>query len=109
VTFRQDGSCLRGTLNDPGIPNGPTSGPIYGTVNGDQVTFSFTYTYTGATQGTRTYAGIISRSGAVSGNWTETGTEASNTGSWTLGAKASLACPRYVLRRQPWRECPVRS
>jgi hypothetical protein len=32
VHIRQDGSCIGGTLTDLGIPNGPTTGPIWGTV-----------------------------------------------------------------------------
>jgi hypothetical protein len=64
VTFRQDGECLGGTLTDP---NGPKTGPIFGTVDGNTITFSFKYTYTGATQGTRTFTGTINRFGSVSG------------------------------------------
>ena len=57
MTFRQDGECLGGTLTDANIPNGPKTGPIFGRVNGNTITFSFRYTYTGATQGTRTFTG----------------------------------------------------
>src|SRR5581483_434438 len=46
VTFQQDGECLGGTLTDPNIPNGPKTGPIFGTVDGNAITFSFKYTYT---------------------------------------------------------------
>ena len=63
VTLRQEGSCLGGTLTDLGIPNGPQTGPIFGTVNGDNVTFSFKYTYIGSHQGTRTFTGTIDRRG----------------------------------------------
>ena len=108
VTFRQDGSCLGGTLTDLGIPNGPTTGPIRGTVNGNQVTFSFRYTYTGSNQGTRTFTGTIGRSGAVNGTWSETGTERGS-GPWSPANRADRACPPHVLRWQPWRQCPVHS
>jgi hypothetical protein len=44
VTFKQNGSCLTGTLTDSYIPApGPQSGPISGTIRGNTVTFSFTY------------------------------------------------------------------
>jgi hypothetical protein len=106
VNIRQDGSCIRGTLTDLGIPTGPTTGPIWGTVLGNQITFSFRYTYAGEIQGTRTFSGFIGRSGAVSGNWSETGTEHGH-GTWELANRVSRACPPYVLRWQPQRLCPV--
>ena len=108
VTFRQNGECLGGTLTDNKIPNGPKTGPISGTVNGSTITFSFKYTYTGATQGTRTFTGTINRFGAVSGTWNETGTEGL-TGTWSLAAKADRACSWRALRWQPWRGCHVHS
>ena len=49
VTFRQFGSCLSGTLTDSYYP---TTGPIWGTVNKNSVTFSFTYP-SGSVQGTQ--------------------------------------------------------
>ena len=53
VTFKQDGSCLRGTLTDPYIqPSSLQSGPINGSIRGNTVTFSFTYPTN--VQGTRT-------------------------------------------------------
>jgi hypothetical protein len=108
VHIRQDGGCIRGTLTDIGIPSGPTTGPIFGTINGNQITFSFRYTYTGQTQGTRTFTGFIGRSGAVSGNWGETGPEHGH-GTWQLASRADRACSPHVLRWQPWRLCPVHS
>ncbi len=108
VSFQQNGSCLGGTLTDPYIPSpGPKSGPISGTVNGNQVTFSFTYTYPNAPQGTRTFTGTISRSGAVSGTWGETGPEAAS-GTWSLGTRAARACPRFWWWN-PRHECFVRA
>src|SRR5580658_7523451 len=57
VTFRQFGSCLTGTLTDSLYP---TSGPIFGTVNRNHVTFTFAYP-SGSVQGTRTFSGTINR------------------------------------------------
>jgi hypothetical protein len=108
VTFRQNGECLGGTLTDNNIPNGPKTGPILGTVDGSNITFSFKYTYTGATQGTRTFTGTINRFGAVSGTWNETGSEGL-TGTWSLATKADRACSWRTLRWQPWRGCHVHS
>jgi hypothetical protein len=108
VHIRQDGGCIRGTLTDIGIPNGPTTGPIFGTINGNQITFSFRYTYTGEVQGIRTFTGFIGWSGAVNGNWSETGTEGGH-GTWSLANRADRACSPHVLRWQPRRLCPVHS
>jgi hypothetical protein len=109
VTFKQFGSCLSGTLTDSGYP---TTGPIYGTIYGNHVTFSFKYP-SGSIQGTRTFSGTIQpkfyrqwywqrgwhfhwlfRTGSVSGNWWETGTEA-GTGTFTLANNARSACPAW--------------
>ncbi len=106
VTIHQHGGCLTGTLTDLGIPTGPTTGPIFGTINRNQLTFSFRYTYAGERQGLRTFTGSIGRSGAVNGTWDETGPEA-GTGTWALATKATRACPPYVVRWLPWRQCPV--
>jgi hypothetical protein len=108
VNIRQDGGCIRGTLTDLGIPNGPKTGPIFGTINGSQVTFSFRYTYTGEVQGLRTFSGAIGRSGAVNGTWSETGSENGH-GTFALANNAIRACSPHVLRWQPWRSCPVHS
>jgi hypothetical protein len=108
VHIRQDGGCIRGTLTDLGIPNGPTTGPIFGTINGSQVTFSFRYTYNGEVQGLRTFSGAIGRSGAVNGTWSETGSENGH-GTFALANNAIRACSPHVLRWQPWRSCPVHS
>ena len=107
VTFKQNGSCLAGTLTDPYLPaSGPQSGPISGTIRGNAVTFSFTYPTN--VQGTRTYTGTISKRGAVSGTWSQTGTQVPNHGTWSLGTKASHACPRFWWWN-PRHECFVRS
>jgi hypothetical protein len=106
VTFYQQGNCLSGTLNDPIYP---FKGPIYGTINGNQITFSFKYP-AGSIQGTRTFSGYITPKyykqyyqhwvwnghrwvlrwtfryevhGFVSGYWSETGSENGH-GSWSL-------------------------
>jgi len=71
VTFVESGSTLSGTLDDSYCP---TSGPVSGTVSGDDLTFTFAYP-AGSVQGTRTYTGTISSAGAVSGTWTQTGSE----------------------------------
>jgi hypothetical protein len=105
ITFQQDGSCLTGTLADPNISsNLPKSGPISGTIRGNDVTFSFTYP--GNIQGTRTYTGTIDRHGAVAGNWSDSLDHA--TGTWSLGTNANRACPRFWWWN-PRRECFVRS
>ena len=108
VTFRQFGSCLTGSLTDPGFP---TTGPIYGTVYGNHMTFTFHYP-AGSIQGTRTYTGSIHplwfrhwfreghhwaftwllRAGFVSGTWSETGSENAS-GTFTLGNLVHRACP----------------
>jgi hypothetical protein len=110
VTFKQFGGCLSGTLTDSLYP---TTGPIYGTVNGNHVTFSFKYP-SGSIQGTRTFNGYIKakfyrqwywqhgwhfhwvfRSGVVSGTWSETGSE-NGTGTFTLANNARNACPSWA-------------
>ena len=88
VTFRQFGSCLAGTLTDPGYP---TTGPVFGTINRNHVTFTFRYP-SGSVQGTRTFSGFINRWGFVSGNWWETGIE-NGMGTFTLARHANFACP----------------
>jgi hypothetical protein len=88
VTFKQYGGCLTGTLTDSGYP---TTGPIVGTIHRNHVTFSFSYP-SGSIQGTRTFTGTINRWGAVSGTWSETGTE-NGTGTFTLARHAATACP----------------
>jgi hypothetical protein len=97
VHFDQRGSCLSGWLTDTNIPNGPQTGPIHGYVFRNYVRFSFTYTYTGETQGTRTYTGTISRWGGVSGSWSDGGTDHS-TGTWSLAHGVRRACPGFF----PW-------
>ena len=97
VHFDQRGSCLSGWLTDPGIPNGPQTGPIWGTVYGNHVEFSFTYTYVGEVQGTRTYDGYVNWHGQVSGKWWETGTE-DGSGVWWLQYPVRSACPPWG----PW-------
>ena len=92
VTFRQFGSCLSGTLTDPyyNPPTGAT-GPIWGTINGNRVAFSFTYP-SGSSQGTRYYSGTVNRWGYVSGNWRDAGTDQSS-GTFSLAKHAARACP----------------
>lgn len=118
VTFKQFGSCLSGTLTDSLVP---TTGPIYGTVNGNQVTFSFKYP-AGSIQGTRTFSGTIRpnfhrvwywhhgwhfywvfRTGSVSGTWSETGSE-NGTGTFTLANNVVRACPWWF---RPGAACSV--
>jgi hypothetical protein len=106
ITFQQHGSCLSGTMTDSYYP---TTGPIYGTINGNHVTFSFAYP-AGSIQGTRTFTGTIQPRwyrqwyqhwvwnghrwvhrwtfrwqihGYVSGHWTETGSEGASS-TWYL-------------------------
>jgi hypothetical protein len=105
VTFRQDGSCLGGTLTDTGLAPGSQNLAISGTVDDSHITFSVTYP-TGY-QGTRTFSGRIGRHGAVSGTWDETGTE-NGTGTWSLAANVNPACSHHHWW-DPRRECRVRS
>jgi hypothetical protein len=88
VTFRQFGGCLTGTLTDPYYP---TTGPIFGTVYRNHVTFSFAYP-SGSVQGVRTFTGTINRWGYLSGTWSETGSE-NGTGTFTLARHVHRACP----------------
>jgi hypothetical protein len=83
----QQGSCLTGTLTDPGAS---FTGRIHGTVSGNFVVFSVTYPY-GDKQGTRTFNGTINRWGHVSGSWSETGSENAS-GSWSLSRPAQRGC-----------------
>src|SRR5580658_8015863 len=69
VDFVQHGSCLSGWLHDPYFS---VTEPIFGTVDGNFVTFSFTYP--SFVEGTRTYIGSINHFGFVSGHWFQTGT-----------------------------------
>jgi hypothetical protein len=96
VHFNQRGSCLSGWLTDTNIPNGPQTGPIHGYVFRNYVRFSFTYTYYGETQGTRTYTGTINRWGWVSGTWSDSTDSAS--GTWSLAHGVRRACPNFF----PW-------
>jgi len=88
VTFRQFGGCLSGTLTDGFFP---VTGPVFGTINRNHVTFSFKYP-AGSVQGTRTFTGTINWFGFVSGTWSETGSE-NGTGTFTLARHASFTCP----------------
>jgi hypothetical protein len=97
VDFFQRGSCLGGSLTDTHIPSGPQTGPIHGFVFRNYVRFSFTYTYVGETQGTRTYVGTISRRGFVSGTWSDSGPDGSM-GTWSLADRVQRACPNFF----PW-------
>jgi len=93
VTFRQYGSCLNGWLTDSYYPPSGVTGPIYGTINGNHVVFSFRYPF-GSIQGTRTFNGYINRWGFVSGYWYETGSE-HGSGSFYLSRSARHACPPW--------------
>jgi hypothetical protein len=85
VTFQQVGSCLRGWLTDGYYQPKPVTLAIYGTVYRNHITFSVKYpdTY----RAVRTFTGTIGKWGAVSGTWSETGTEA-GTGTWQLARNA---------------------
>ncbi len=89
--FVQHGSCLSGWLDDPYFS---VLRPIYGTVNGNFVTFSFTYP--SFVEGTRTYTGTIGHFGFVSGGWSQTGIAWPNFGSFSLSGSAARACPPWV-------------
>jgi hypothetical protein len=89
--FVQHGSCLSGWLDDPYFP---VTRPIFGTVNGNFVTFSFAYP--SFVQGTRTYVGVINHSGFVFGGWSETGIASPNFGTFALSSTAARACPPWV-------------
>jgi hypothetical protein len=109
VHFEQRGSCLSGTLTDNNIPYSVKTGPIYGTVVRNEVTFSYTYTYPGSNQGTRIFTGYVDRWGNVSGTWTETGTEG-GIGTWSLAHAVRPACPQWGFWWGFWQYgagCPV--
>jgi hypothetical protein len=89
--FVQHGSCLSGWLDDPYFP---VTRPIFGTVNGNFVTFSFAYP--SFVQGVRTYTGVINHSGFVFGGWSETGIASPNFGTFALSGTAARACPPWV-------------
>jgi hypothetical protein len=95
VTFRQFGGCLTGTLTDGYYP---TTGPIFGAISDNNVTFSFRYP-AGSVQGTRTYTGTIGPSGSVSGTWSQTGSQGGG-GTFTLATSASVLC--YPYAREQW-------
>lgn len=77
VQFRQLGNQLFGTLTDSYLPG---TLPVNGLVNGGNVMFYVSY---GGVQGDRAFIGNIGTHGAVSGNWTETGSE-QGSGTFTL-------------------------
>lgn len=66
------GGLLTGWLYDPNLPVGSRYLAVHGSVSGPVVVFGVTY---GGVQGSRGFIGTIS-GGTISGNWTETGTEA---------------------------------
>jgi hypothetical protein len=68
---RHRDGLLTGWLYDPNLPVGSRYLAVHGSVSGRVVVFQVTY---GGVQGSRGFIGTIS-GGAVSGNWTETGTE----------------------------------
>jgi hypothetical protein len=99
VDFVQHGSCLSGWLHDPYFS---VTEPIFGTVNGNFVTFRFTYP--SFVEGTRTYTGSIGHFGFVSGGWSQTGIAWPNFGTFSLSNTASRACAPWVW----WTQfCPV--
>ena len=106
VHFRQRGCLLGGTLTDTHIPNGPQTGPIVGKVRRNHVVFSFTYTYVGEVQGTRTFNGFVAHDGTVSGTWSETGPE-NGSGTWTLANAVPQACPPFFAFFEFLGGCPV--
>jgi hypothetical protein len=91
VDFVQRGSCLSGWLHDPYFH---VTEPIFGTVNGNYVTFSFHYP--SFVEGTRTYYGSTGPFGFVSGHWSQTGIAWPNFGSFALSGPAARACPPWV-------------
>jgi hypothetical protein len=91
VDFVQHGSCLSGWLHDPYFS---VTRPITGTVNGNFVTFSFTYP--SFIEGTRTYSGSIDHFGFVSGHWSQTGIAWPNFGGWSLSGTVARACPPWI-------------
>ena len=91
VDLVQHGSCLSGWLDDPYFP---VTRPVYGSVYGNLVTFSFTYP--SFIEGTRTYTGVISPSGFVFGGWAQTGIASPDFGTFVLSGTAAPACPSWV-------------
>jgi len=99
VDFVQHGSCLNGWLDDPYFH---VLAPIFGTVSGNYVTFSFTYP--SFVEGTRTYIGHINGWGFVYGDWSQTGFAWPNFGTFSLSNPVPRACPPWIW----WTSfCPV--
>ena len=104
VDFKQNGSCLGGTLIDTYLPGSPSL-PLSGTIDDHGITFSVIYPP--GVQGIRTFTGTITWHGDVYGHWSETGTE-HGTGPWYLVHDADHACSHYYWW-DPQRECHVYS
>jgi len=101
VTLKQKGSCLTGQM----AGKRSSSGSIHGMVNGDQVTFSITYS-PNSVQTTRTFTGTINRYGAVSG-WLAGKGPLQRSAPWSLKDNAQPACSRSRQRHGAPRECQV--
>lgn len=83
--FFSNVEVVSGTLCDTYEPV-PLALPVHGITFGDDVVFSVAYPSTGVDagdQGVRTFSGVIGPWGMVTGDWTETGTEAGS-GTFTL-------------------------
>ena len=91
VDFVQHGSCLSGWLNDPYFS---VTRPIFGTIDGNFVTFSFTYP--SFIEGTRTYTGTIDHFGFLYGGWSQTGIAWPNFGTFSLSGPVARACPPWI-------------
>lgn len=101
LTLSQSGTTVTGTLNDPYLPG---TLAVSGTVSGNTVTFSVTYP--GGWQGTRTFTGTIA-SGNLSGTWSETGPEGgadvwSTTGGGAIMASGSTGWPGLLPGTTPF-------
>ena len=97
VTFKQFGSCLAGTLTDSYFP---TTGPVFGTINRNHVTFSFTYP-SGSVQGTRTFTGTINPSGTASGTGRGTGGISGGVPRDSCPARGPRPVPRWAQALSP--------
>jgi hypothetical protein len=89
LNLKQTGSCVGGTLTDT-YASPALNLKVSGVINKNTVAFSVNYGKT-SVQGVRTFWGNINWKGAVSGKWTETGSE-HGWGWFSLAKNAKTAC-----------------
>jgi hypothetical protein len=99
VVLTQSGDTVTGTLTDRYLPAEYSNNvlPLTGTVTGNS--FVFKVTYPGPYWGTRTFNGTINTLGALSGSWSDDGTDKDiASGTWTSTGKALLTEGPYWVK-----------